>query len=53
MNGKNFAGNYTLRKIPLELWKKFKAKCALEGISIKDKIISLIIESLADKQSLK
>ncbi len=34
--------DYTLKNFDANLWKKFKAKCALEGITIKDKILQMI-----------
>jgi hypothetical protein len=41
--------NYLLRDIDLTLWRKFKSKCAAEGISIKDKIFELIKNYLKEK----
>lgn len=31
-----------LREVPDELYRKFKAKCAMEGKSVKDKIVELM-----------
>ena len=40
---------YTLREIDKTLWKKFKAKCALEEVTIKDKLLQLIKEYVGKK----
>ena len=34
-----------IKEMPKDLYRKFKAKCAEEGISIKDALISLMILS--------
>ena len=34
--------NYLIRNINDDLWRKFKARCALEGITVRDWIIRTI-----------
>lgn len=41
--------NYTIKEFPDDIWKKFKAKCALEGVTIKDKLLQLIKEFISKK----
>lgn len=40
---------YTIKDFDDSLWRKFKAKCAMEGISIRDKLIQLIREFVEKK----
>jgi len=35
---------YLLRNIPLDLWRKVKAKAALDGISVRDLILGMLRE---------
>ena len=37
-------GNMIVRKVPEDLRRKFKSKCAAEGISQQDKIIEMMRE---------
>lgn len=41
--------NYTIKDFDGTIWKKFKAKCALEGVTIKDKLLQLIKEYVSKK----
>ncbi len=41
--------NYTIKNFDDNIWKKFKSKCALEGGTIKDKLLQLIKEYVSKK----
>ena len=42
----SMATEFRLREIPTDLWRTFRAACALEGKGANDKLIELIREAV-------
>jgi hypothetical protein len=41
--------NIIVKGVPDKLWREFKSKCALQGVTAKDKIIELIRREVEKK----